>query len=53
MVDTGRFKYYAGPVKGYGKNLCVTIVAAHGDHTGTRLNDGTHGYRQLESVACR
>ncbi|MBF8188788.1 hypothetical protein ITP53_24245 [Nonomuraea sp. K274] len=27
------FKYYAGPVKVFGKNMCVSIHAMHGDHT--------------------
>ncbi|MER6944587.1 hypothetical protein ABT294_11255 [Nonomuraea sp. NPDC000554] len=50
--DAGRFKYYAGPVKVYGRHLCVTIVAAHGDHTGTRYDEGPYGTRQLGSIAC-
>ncbi|MFG1959827.1 hypothetical protein [Nonomuraea sp. NPDC049028] len=29
--DGGNFKVYAGPVKVYGRNLCVTIKAEHDD----------------------
>jgi hypothetical protein len=49
--DQGRFKYYAGPVKVYGKNLCVSIHVRHGDHTGP--GDDYNGGRHLTGVACR
>ncbi|MDX3103171.1 hypothetical protein ACIBO5_07700 [Nonomuraea angiospora] len=48
--DSGRFKYYAGPVRVYGKNLCMYINALHGDHTGPEA--GYNGQRQVLGVAC-
>ncbi|WP_156325502.1 hypothetical protein [Nonomuraea sp. SBT364] len=49
--DQGRFKYYAGPVKVYGKDICVSIRARHGDHTGP--GDDYNGRLDLTGVACR
>ncbi|MEV4581351.1 hypothetical protein AB0K16_49775 [Nonomuraea jabiensis] len=48
--DSGRFKYYAGPVRVYGKNLCMYINALHGDHTGSDIS--YNGRRQVLGVAC-
>lgn len=31
VIDTGSFRYYAGPVKQYGKGLCVKYGGAYGD----------------------
>ena len=49
--DQGRFKYYAGPVRVYGRNLCVSIIAKHGDHTGGGSPD-YNGQRWVSRVAC-
>jgi hypothetical protein len=49
--DEGRFKYYAGPVRVYGRNLCVSIIARHGDHTGGGDPD-YNGRRWVSGVAC-
>ncbi|MEV0616398.1 hypothetical protein AB0I81_23990 [Nonomuraea sp. NPDC050404] len=49
--DQGRFKYYAGPVKVYGKNLCVSMRAMHGDHTGPGTD--YNGRRTVTKVGCR
>ncbi|MGN9846174.1 hypothetical protein ACTMTI_49480 [Nonomuraea sp. H19] len=49
--DHGRFKYYAGPVKVYGKNQCLSIHARHGDHTGP--GTGYNGRLDLGRVGCR
>ncbi|RCV51572.1 hypothetical protein [Marinitenerispora sediminis] len=32
--DTGDFRFYAGPVRVYGRDTCVHIRASHGDHIG-------------------
>jgi hypothetical protein len=48
--DVGRFKYHAGPVKVYGKNICVSIHAKHGDHTGP--GNDYNGRLSLSGVAC-
>ncbi|MFI7703162.1 hypothetical protein [Nonomuraea sp. NPDC049480] len=52
-MEQGRFKYYAGPVKVYGKNMCVSIHVMHGDHTGPGGEDDYNGRRSLTGVACR
>jgi hypothetical protein len=49
--NAGRFKYYAGPVKVYGKNLCLSIYALHADHTGPGTD--YNGRLDLGRVACR
>lgn len=49
--DAGRFKYYAGPVKVYGRNMCVSIHARHGDHTGP--GNDYNGRLSKTGVACR
>ena len=48
--DQGRFKYRAGPVKVYGKNLCLSIHARHGDHTGPGTD--YNGRLDKTRVAC-
>ncbi|NUP00732.1 MAG: hypothetical protein HOV96_28955 [Nonomuraea sp.] len=50
--DEGRFKYRAGPVRVYGRNLCVSIHAMHGDHTDTHPPT-YNGRRSVTAVACR
>lgn len=50
--DQGRFKYYAGPVKVYGKNMCVSIRVRHADHTGGG-KPGYNGRRDVIGVGCR
>ncbi|ASU82340.1 hypothetical protein CDO52_05645 [Nocardiopsis gilva YIM 90087] len=48
--DQGRFKYYAGPVRVYGKNLCLYIDASIGDHTGP--GNDYNGKLRKSGVAC-
>ncbi|MEU7901109.1 hypothetical protein AB0B45_50835 [Nonomuraea sp. NPDC049152] len=50
--DSGRFKYHAGPVRVYGKYMCVGIVARHDDSEGPD-NGEYNGYRKVDGVACR
>jgi len=49
--DRGSYKYYAGPVKVYGRNMCVSIRAMHGDHVGGDTD--YNGRRHVSGVACR
>jgi hypothetical protein len=50
--EQGRFRYHAGPVRVYGRNLCVSIHAKHGDHTDTH-EPTYNGRRSVTGVACR
>ncbi|RBQ21376.1 hypothetical protein DP939_01260 [Spongiactinospora rosea] len=50
--EQGKFKYYAGPVKVYGKNLCLSIRVRHADH-GPGGKTSYNGGRNLTGVACR
>ncbi|MER7498871.1 hypothetical protein AB0L05_07165 [Nonomuraea pusilla] len=54
-ADEGHFKYHAGPVKVYGRNHCVSILAKHGDYPGPDGPGGPkyNGRRLIEDVACR
>ncbi|MET7327522.1 hypothetical protein [Nonomuraea sp. NPDC005650] len=54
-ADDGRFKYHAGPVRVYGKNHCVSVLAKHGDYSGPDGPGGPeyNGRRLIEDVACR
>ncbi|MER6950692.1 hypothetical protein ABT294_42410 [Nonomuraea sp. NPDC000554] len=49
--DNGSFRYQAGPVKVYGKNMCVDILAMHGDHTGSDTD--YNGRRSVVRAGCR
>ncbi len=53
-MEAGRFKYYAGPVNVYGKNLCVSMRALHGDYTGPKQgpSEEYNGHRTVSGVAC-
>ncbi|GAA3154067.1 hypothetical protein GCM10010466_51240 [Planomonospora alba] len=55
--DSGDFKYYAGPVKVYGKNMCVSISVLYSDGEVTRFNkkDKVHfnTRHHLTGLACR
>ncbi|MFG1708151.1 hypothetical protein ACFLIM_33580 [Nonomuraea sp. M3C6] len=48
--EQGSFKYYAGPIKVYGKNMCLSIHAMHEDATGP--HESYNGRRSLTGVAC-
>ncbi|MFF4616979.1 hypothetical protein [Nonomuraea jabiensis] len=50
--DSGSFKYYAGPVRVYGKNLCVTIKAQHSDAEDNGGKPTYNGRLWLLRVAC-
>ncbi|MFI7642696.1 hypothetical protein [Nonomuraea sp. NPDC049400] len=49
--DYGRFKYFAGPVRVYGKNMCVSIVAQHADTAGP-FDGKWSGSRRIFGAAC-
>jgi hemoglobin-like flavoprotein len=56
LEKQGPFKYYGGPVKVYGKNMCVSIHAKHGDHElggDDPEGDDYNGRRSITGVACR
>jgi hypothetical protein len=50
--DQGAFKYYAGPVKVYGKGLCVSIRALHADEVANSTPPDYNGRLTLSGVAC-
>jgi hypothetical protein len=50
--DQGNFKYYAGPIKVYGKNMCVSIHASHADHEADGGPADYNGRLSLTGVAC-
>lgn len=51
--DQGAFKYYAGPVKVYGRNMCVSFNASHGDHEAHPGQPYSYNGRLLKTgVAC-
>ncbi|MFC4058574.1 hypothetical protein ACFOWE_09730, partial [Planomonospora corallina] len=56
-ADSGDFKHYAGPVKVYGRNMCVSISVLYSDGEVTRFNkkDKVHfnTRHHLSGLACR
>ncbi|NJQ00497.1 hypothetical protein [Streptomyces zingiberis] len=52
--DTGHYKYYAGPVKVYGKGMCIGFVARASDgRTSQDWKGDYNGYLFISGVACR
>lgn len=50
--DSGMYKYYAGPVKVYGKSMCIWIEAGDADVSGPNAQYWNFDVRDVNRVAC-
>jgi hypothetical protein len=50
--DSGAYKYYAGPVRVYGKNMCIWIVAGIAENSGPVSDSFNFDVRYVNRVAC-
>jgi hypothetical protein len=50
--DSGMYKYYAGPVRVYGKNMCIWIEAGDAETSGPNADYWDYDVRDVNRVAC-
>lgn len=50
--DSGMYKYYAGPVRVYGKNMCIWVSAGIADNSGPNSDYANYYVRDVNRVAC-
>jgi hypothetical protein len=50
--DSGMYKYYAGPVRVYGKNMCIWIEGAIAENSGPISDYWDYDVRDVNRVAC-
>ncbi|TQS21605.1 hypothetical protein [Microbispora sp. KK1-11] len=50
--DSGMYKYYAGPVRVYGKNMCIWIKGGIADISGPNADYWNYIVRDVTQVAC-
>lgn len=50
--DSGMYKYYAGPVTVYGKNMCIWITGGIADNSGPNSDYWNFYVRNVNRVAC-
>jgi hypothetical protein len=50
--DSGMYKYYAGPVRVYGNNMCIWITGGIAENSGPNSDSWDYDVRNVNKVAC-